>query len=138
MPTRFTRFAFAPLLVISLVGEAAIAQTQPQQNPSPTQCGGLEQKDIKPFAEDAGEPIAVAVCDGHVYVGSIFEMKPKSFTLKTKENQFVQIDYASVTEIAIARAFFGPSRAEKIGQLIEHYLLLPFTILQCLLASCGS
>jgi hypothetical protein len=65
-------------------------------------------------------------------------MKPESFTLKTIKNQLIQINYASVQAIGIARYSFEPSRSETVGRRIEHWLFLPFTILQCLLFGCGS
>jgi hypothetical protein len=136
MPSRFMRSIFALVLAQAVFG--TVAQSQAQQAPDTATCGGMEQKDIEPFRGDGRGQISVLLCDGSIYVGIISEMKPDSFSLNTGKNKLVHINYATVTAISLGRPFLTPSRSEKAASIIEHFLTLPFIILQCLLESCGS
>lgn len=138
MLIRFIRSIIGLVLVQAALGGIALAQAPPQQAPNIAPCGGLEQKDIEPYRGDECGPITVLLCDGSIYVGSISEMKPDSFSLNTGKNQLVQINYATVTAISLGRPFLAPSRSEKAASIIEHFLTLPFIILRCLLEGCGS
>jgi hypothetical protein len=130
------------ITVLVLPQLLAVVTTKAQTRPIHTQCdktdGRLKRQDVNQFVGSDRGPIGVVLCDGTTYVGVISEMKANNFTVKTDKNQFVQIDYTFVKQIGLQNYFGGVSHKAKIDRQIEHFLLLPFTIVECLLASCGS
>ncbi len=137
MRSHFMRSIIVLALVLVGFGGTTLAQAPLQKAPCPISPEQIKQGVETIRAQDLG-PVHVSLCDGSIYVGSISEIRPHSFALQTGHNQFVQINYTNVKGIGVDRYLRGPSRSEKVGRLIEHYLLLPFTIIQCLLAGCGS
>jgi hypothetical protein len=125
------------VLFLLVVLGLAQAQARPIQNNCGQTGGGLKQQDVKNFQGVDRGPIGVTLCDGSIFIGEISELNSDSFTVKTGKNQFVQINYTLVRLIEMPYAV-GPSRSEKVGRQIEFYLFLPFRIVQCLIASCGS
>jgi hypothetical protein len=138
MPNRFIRTVFFLVLMHVVVGGITLAQTPAQQTPDSTPCGGMEKKYIEPYQGGSEGPIAVSVCDGHVYVGIISKTSPETFTLKTNSNQFIEINYQSVFSIGLDEYEHGQSKSEKIIRHVGHFLFLPFAIAKCIAFGCGS
>jgi len=138
MPSNLVRSIKILVLFHIVALGLAQAQTRPNQNNCGQTGGGFKQQDVKNFQRVDRGPIGVTLCDGSIFIGEISELNSDSFTMKTGKNQFVQIHYALVKQIGLQRYILGPSRSEKVGRQIEHILFLPFTIVQCLIASCGS
>jgi hypothetical protein len=114
------------------------AQEHARQKPCPATSVGLKREDVNSFWRDNSDLMRTSLCDGSIHVGTMTESKHDNFALETGRSKLVQVNYNSVNAVGPSQNSKPPSRAEKVFQIIDNLLLLPFRILECLLGGCGS